>query len=107
MNEYVRQYFTADYWLTLGRDFWHALHTRKFYKELVVMTLGMCIGAASVYYFLMPGHLIVLYKSDINSCLLFKLLGIETLEEIPAFITKHLGFNDKHPCYTSLCYVNH
>ena len=59
MNDYIRQYFTADYWLTLGRDFWHALHTRKFYKELVVMTLGMCIGAASVYYFLMPGHLIV------------------------------------------------
>ena len=37
----------------------HALHTRKFWRELIVMTLGMAVGAAAVYYFLMPSHLIV------------------------------------------------
>ena len=59
MNEFVKQYVTADYWLGIGKDFWHALHTKKFYKELLVMTFGMCIGASAVYYFLIPGHLIV------------------------------------------------
>ena len=59
MNEYLQQYITADYWVSIAKDFWHALHTRKFYKELVIMTLGMIIGAAAVYYFLLPGHLIV------------------------------------------------
>jgi len=59
MNEYLRQYFSAEYWKNIFADFWKALHTKKFYKELIVMTLGMCIGAAAVYYFLLPGHLIV------------------------------------------------
>ena len=59
MNEYVQQYFTAKYWADLATDFWQALHTWKFYKELIIMTAGMCIGAAAVYYFLLPGHLIV------------------------------------------------
>ena len=58
-NEFVEQYFTTKYWADLARDFWRALHTKKFYKELVIMTVGMCIGAAAVYYFLIPGHLIV------------------------------------------------
>ena len=58
-DNYVKQYFTTAYWADLARDFWHALHTKKFYKELVVMTLGMCIGAAAVYYFLIPSKLIV------------------------------------------------
>ncbi|MBR4548210.1 MAG: YitT family protein, partial [Paludibacteraceae bacterium] len=58
-DNYAKQYFSAEYWQTIGRKFWHALHTKKFYRELFVMTFGMCIGAAAVYYFLMPGHLIV------------------------------------------------
>ena len=33
--------------------------TFKFWRELVMMTLGMSLGAAAVYYFLMPSHLIV------------------------------------------------
>lgn len=40
-------------------SFWHALGTFKFWKELVLMTIGMSLGAAAVYYFLMPSHLIV------------------------------------------------
>ena len=36
-----------------------ALGTFKFWKELVIMTLGMSVGAAAVYYFLMPSKLII------------------------------------------------
>ena len=35
------------------------LGTFKFWKELVIMTLGMFIAAVSVYYFLMPSNLVV------------------------------------------------
>ena len=37
----------------------HPLATWKFWKELIVMTLGMAVGAAAVYYFLMPSNLII------------------------------------------------
>ena len=33
--------------------------TGKFWKEVVIMTLGMAVGAAAVYYFLMPSKLII------------------------------------------------
>ena len=59
MNEYIQQYLTKAYWKNLCLSFWHAMHTRKFWKELVMMTAGMFLGAAAVYYFLMPSHLIV------------------------------------------------
>lgn len=59
MNEYIQQYLTKAYWLDLCHTFWYALHTRKFWKELLLMTGGMFLGAAAVYYFLMPSHLIV------------------------------------------------
>lgn len=35
------------------------LSTWKFWKELIIMTVGMAIAAASVYYFLMPSKLVV------------------------------------------------
>lgn len=35
------------------------LKSLKFWKELVIMTLGMAVGAAAVYYFLMPSKLII------------------------------------------------
>lgn len=47
------------YWRDLLLDFAHALLTKKFWKELLIMTIGMVFGAAAVYYFLMPSHLIV------------------------------------------------
>jgi len=59
MNEYIQQYLSAKYWADLGRSFWFALHTKRFYKELLIMTIGITIGAAAVYYFLMPSHLII------------------------------------------------
>jgi len=40
-------------------DFVKPLGTFKFWKELFIMTFGMFIAAASVYYFLMPSNLIV------------------------------------------------
>lgn len=35
------------------------LCTVKFWRELIMMTVGMSVGAIAVYYFLMPSHLIV------------------------------------------------
>ena len=35
------------------------LCTWKFWKELFIMTLGMAIAAAAVYYFMMPGKLVL------------------------------------------------
>ena len=57
--EHLKHYFTISYWSELFRDFGHALCTRKFWRELLMMTVGMSFGAAAVYYFLMPSHLIV------------------------------------------------
>ena len=59
MNAYVKQYLSAEYWKNLLLEFWHALGTAKFWRELVVMTVGITIGAAAVYYFLMPSKLII------------------------------------------------
>ena len=35
------------------------LRTAKFWKELSIMTVGMFIAAASVYYFLVPSKIVV------------------------------------------------
>jgi len=59
MDEQLKQVFTKTYWLSLGREFWHALHTVKFWREFAMMTLGMLCGAAAVYYFLLPSHIII------------------------------------------------
>lgn len=40
-------------------DILKPLRTAKFWKELVIMTLGMLVGAAAVYYFLIPSKLII------------------------------------------------
>jgi len=59
MNPFVLQFFTKTYWQAIGHDLRCAVHTTKFWKELLMMTVGMFFGAAAVYYFLMPSHLIV------------------------------------------------
>ena len=59
MENYLKQYFTVAYWSELLHAFWKALGTKKFWRELLMMTAGMSLGAAAVYYFLMPSHLIV------------------------------------------------
>ena len=40
-------------------SFLKSVATWKFWKELTIMTLGMFVAAASVYYFLMPSKLVV------------------------------------------------
>ena len=59
MENTLTNYFTITYWSDVLRSFIHALGTLKFWRELLLMTLGMSLGAAAVYYFLMPSHLIV------------------------------------------------
>ncbi|MBP5611209.1 MAG: YitT family protein [Bacteroidales bacterium] len=41
------------------QDILRPVTTWKFWKELIIMTLGMAVGAAAVYYFLMPSNLII------------------------------------------------
>jgi len=41
------------------KDFLRSLGTWKFWKELFIMTFGMLVAAAAVYYFLMPSKLVV------------------------------------------------
>jgi uncharacterized membrane-anchored protein YitT (DUF2179 family) len=48
--------------------------TFKFWKEVLIMTLGMSVGAAAVYYFLMPSNLIIGSISGL-SIVLSQLLG--------------------------------
>ena len=59
MENTLRNYFKLAYWHELVHSFVHALGTLKFWRELLMMTVGMSLGAAAVYYFLMPSHLIV------------------------------------------------
>ena len=59
MSSHLQEYLTTTYWKTLFIAFFEAMKTKKFWWELVLMTVGMLFGAAAVYYFLMPSHLIV------------------------------------------------
>ena len=59
MENYLKQYLTLAFWTNILKTFWQALGTLKFWKELLMMTVGMSVGAIAVYYFLMPSHLIV------------------------------------------------
>lgn len=59
-------------------DILKPLRTWKFWKELVIMTLGMLVGAAAVYYFLIPSKLIIGSISGLSIVLseLFLKIGI-------------------------------
>ena len=54
------------------------LSSAKFWKELFIMTLGMLVAAAAVYYFLMPSKLIVGSISGLSIVIteIFKAAGI-------------------------------
>ena len=41
------------------KEILQTLGTWKFWKELIIMTVGMFIGAAAVNYFLVPSHLVI------------------------------------------------
>lgn len=64
--EHLKQYITKEYWCDLFRTFWAALGTLKFWRELIMMTIGMSVGAIAVYYFLIPSHLIVGHISGLS-----------------------------------------
>ena len=44
---------------TMPNKVLNVLGTWKFWKELIIMTLGMLVGAAAVYYFLVPSKLVI------------------------------------------------
>jgi len=54
------------------------IKTKKFWKELVIMTLGMMVTAAAVYYFLVPSKLIIGTISGFSIVLsaIFELFGL-------------------------------
>ena len=54
------------------------LCTWKFWKELVIMTVGMAIAAAAVYYFMMPSKLVLGSISGLSIVItnLFNMVGI-------------------------------
>ena len=49
------------------KEILHYLCTWKFWKELFIMTLGMAIAAAAVYYFMMPSKLVRCWVSPSRS----------------------------------------
>ena len=59
-------------------DFFKYMGTWKFWKELVIMTLGMAVTAAAVYYFLVPSKLIIGTISGLSIVLsnIFGTMGI-------------------------------
>ena len=59
MDNTIKQYLSWQYWKGLLIELGHALRTKKFWKEFIVINFGIMIGAAAVYYFLMPSHLII------------------------------------------------
>ena len=60
------------------QDILKILGTFKFWKELFIMTFGMFVAAASVYYFLMPSNLIVGSITGLSMVLseIFSMAGI-------------------------------
>ena len=64
--------------MTKLNDVLGVLKTMKFWKELVIMTLGMLVTAAAVYYFLVPSKLIIGSISGLSIvlCNIFDALGI-------------------------------
>ena len=59
-------------------DFVKYMGTWKFWKELIIMTLGMAVTAAAVYYFLVPSKLIIGTISGLSIVLtkIFEGIGI-------------------------------
>ena len=60
------------------KDILKYLATWKFWKELFIMTLGMAIAAAAVYYFMMPSKLVLGSISGLSIVLsnVFTMVGI-------------------------------
>ena len=59
MKSFFQKFFTCQFWQEQLKNLLHLVCTWKFWRELILMTVGMSLGAAAVYYFLMPSHLII------------------------------------------------
>ena len=59
MKTSIQKFFTCQFWQEQLKNLLHLVCTWKFWRELILMTVGMSLGAAAVYYFLMPSHLII------------------------------------------------
>ena len=90
-------------------DFVKYMGTWKFWKELVIMTLGMAVTAAAVYYFLVPSKLIIGTISGLSIVLvnIFGgnlgnwIMGINIVLLIMAFLLINKEFGAK-TVYTAL-----
>ena len=90
-------------------EFIHYVGTFKFWKELIIMTLGMMVTAAAVYYFLVPSKLIIGTISGLSIvlCNIFGgslgtwIMGINIILLILAFILIGNEFGAK-TVYTAL-----
>ena len=56
---HLRKYFTWTYWSEILTGLWQSMHTTRFWREFVFMTAGMLIGAAAIYYFLLPSNIVM------------------------------------------------
>lgn len=96
------------------KRFLQALATEKFWKEFVIMTVGMLIASASVYYFLVPSSLVignisglaivlskVLSAIGINISIANMVLAVNVILLIMAFVLLGRDFGAK-TVYTSL-----
>ena len=96
--EHLKQYFTIAYWRDLVCSFGRAMKTLKFWRELLMMTAGMSVGAAAVYYFLMPSHLIVGSISGLSiviNTIFCKFNHFLNLSFNNSVFTTNLGSNNK------------
>ena len=59
MDSTLKKYCSKDYWKNLVISFSQTLCTKKFWREFIVINIGIAIGAIAVYYFLMPSKLII------------------------------------------------
>ena len=80
------------------KDILKYLTTFKFWKELFIMTLGMAIAAGAVYYFMLPGQLVLGSITGL-SIVVTNLLGIAGIHlkvsvvvtTINAILLLHIG----------------
>ena len=68
------------------KDILRYLATWKFWKELIIMTLGMMVGAAAIYYFLVPSKLIIGTISGLSIVISTVLASIGVTVKVSAVI---------------------
>lgn len=90
----LSQMLTADYAKKSIAKLGHILATKKFWVELVIMTLGMFLGAAGIYFFMIPSKLIVGSITGLSIVLakIFPIMSVGTMIFIINLILLVLAF---------------